>query len=102
MRHLVACAKRGDTISYGDLAGEVGGNARGMTDPLDKINKFTRNIGVLISVLVVKKQRCPKENWRPSPDFFDKWAIGDHETFFKEECRRVFQAAKEGKFDDWE
>ena len=94
---LVNLAKQQNTISYSKLGGEVGCWYNGMSAQLDSINMSTKEkCGVLLSVLVVYKN----PPFRPASYFFDKWGDGgDHKEFFQKECRRVFQAARDGKLD---
>lgn len=78
---LIAAAQRGTTITYGEMADEIGGIARGLGPVLKHIETRCRALGVpLLSALVVRiNDRRPSSGYGGSSDLVDTYrAIRAH------------------------
>jgi hypothetical protein len=89
--HLVECAKRGVTITYGDLAEKIGVHHRAIPHCLyyirDEICR-PQGLPLLTAIVVHKGDQKPGESWLPE----GTWRLTEEEQEhkFNEACREVF------------
>lgn len=95
--HLVECAKRGETITYGELGAKIDVHPRAVSHFLyyirDEICVF-RGLPLLTAIVVHKSDGKPGESWLPEGT--QRLTEAEQEHKFEQACREVFA------YQDWD
>jgi hypothetical protein len=89
--HLVRAAKRRETITYKDLAAQLGCHYRPLSYPLCYIRDeicLARGLPMLTAIVVSQVSERPSDGWLPEGT--DDLSAQENVARFQAECKRVF------------
>ncbi|MBL8225313.1 MAG: hypothetical protein JNM50_08285 [Chromatiales bacterium] len=92
---LAAIAAAGQTITYGDLARELGLRVADLTARLEQLMEEDARAGKPLRAAVLRQRLSPGQ--LPAPGFFEKAAalgyqVSDGEAFAKDQRRRLYRS----------